>query len=276
MKNLQLHTSLQKQDGFTLIELVIVFSVLGILSVSGLAAFVNYSRTQELNSSASNVQTTLQVARSRAQSQVKPAACGSGTLTAYRVLICGKVGYPCTDADNTYELQVVCNGTAYLVEGKTLPSNITFASDTAASYTFQVLTGGVKVDGGTNTGTIVLNGYSGMQKSVIVSTDPAATPTTTLVASPSFIARGGTFTITWSNNTNPSASDWIGVYQIGATDAQYYGGYYTYISCAGSPKVAGSCTFPNSNLLPAGTYEFRLFKSGTNQRLAVSNLVSVQ
>ena len=60
------------EKGFTLIELMVVFSILAVLSTIGVAAFVSFSRTQTLNAAASDIKSMLNLAKSRAYSQVKP------------------------------------------------------------------------------------------------------------------------------------------------------------------------------------------------------------
>src|SRR5438552_2940773 len=80
---------LRTNKGFTLVELIIVLAVLGILSASGLAAFVDYSRKSAIAAATSDVAITLQTAKSRAQSQVKPVtgSCVSQTLDGYKVTV---------------------------------------------------------------------------------------------------------------------------------------------------------------------------------------------
>ncbi len=137
-----------KYAGFTLIELIVVISVTAVLSIIGIAAFVTYSRTQALTTSVLDIVTMLQVAKSRAQSQVKPDA--APCLDGYRVAI--------LSSNKTYQMFAVCLPNDYPVAGytKKLPSNICFdaSATTTTSILFRVLTGGV--GGG---GDIQINGY---------------------------------------------------------------------------------------------------------------------
>lgn len=127
--------------GFTLIELIVVVSILTVLSTLGIAAFINYSRTQALNEAVSDVATMLQTAKSRAQSQVKPTsgACASSPLDGYRVTF--------SSASPTYKLEVVCGGNTLSppIETKNLPQDIAFVNLTSEiPLLFEVLSGRVK------------------------------------------------------------------------------------------------------------------------------------
>ncbi len=139
-----------RQRGFTLIELLVTVSIIAILSTVGVAAFVSYSRTQVLNAAASDLFTTLQIARSRAASQVKKSPeCDNKVLEGYKVVLCGLDGLnPCV-ADNVignYEMDIICLGTATRILSKKLPPavafNTTFAESTESIF-FYPLKGGV-------------------------------------------------------------------------------------------------------------------------------------
>src|SRR3989344_5954196 len=87
--------------GFTLIELIVVFSIFSILSALGLASFVTYSRAQAVTTERNNLIQTLNVAKSRAQSQVKPSTCT--TLVGYSVVL--------DTANERYTLNALCKPT---------------------------------------------------------------------------------------------------------------------------------------------------------------------
>lgn len=156
--------------GFTLIELLVVFSIIGILSTVSLAAFANYGRDQRLNTATSELVSTLQQAKSKTQSQVKPSACvASDILHGYEVQICGLTGSSCV-SENSYRLYVKCGTKTILVNNsiKNLPSGISFANigegTTSTAFLFQILTGGVS-----GSGSIRLNGENDRQKTITVS-----------------------------------------------------------------------------------------------------------
>lgn len=139
-------------NGFTLIELIVVISVLGILSVIGIAGYNSFNQSQIIKTSASDVATMLNLAKSRALSQIKlgpVASCGpSHELRRYEVRITSPA---------TYALVIRCGpplpaSNTVFIDIKGLPKNVTFTS--TQTFLFPVLTGGV-----TTGGDIVVSGY---------------------------------------------------------------------------------------------------------------------
>jgi glucose/arabinose dehydrogenase len=93
----------------------------------------------------------------------------------------------------------------------------------------------------------------------------AGTATTTLSVNPVSIAAGGSVTVSWSNITSPSGTNWIGLYTPGAA-SQNHGGVWMYVNCtktAGAAFPSGSCAFPIPSGLNGGSYELRLHASGS-------------
>lgn len=150
-----------KNYGFTLIELVVAFSVIALLSTVGIASFVSYSRSQALSVSVKDLVNTLNLAKSRSLSQVLPSQCLGQSLIGYEVKLCSLPSSSCPPlADYSYELNVVCLGIIVPpIETKKLPVGISFDENqtTTTSFLFPILTGGVNMGGGD--GTIVLSGY---------------------------------------------------------------------------------------------------------------------
>lgn len=150
----------QSSFGFTLIEIIVVFSIMTILSTAGIAAFVSYSRSEAVNAVAQDIVSMLNTAKSRASSQVKPTAsppCGEAgqgrTLDGYGVVI--------SVSSRNYKLVAVCGGLEYEIpnENKSFPTNIYISTvSDPVRLTFRILTGGV--DGALpTTGTAVTVGY---------------------------------------------------------------------------------------------------------------------
>lgn len=161
MRKTKLNTRSQK--AFTLIEIVIAFSIMAIISTIGLAAFVDYSRSQSLNNAVNELVTILNKAKSNAQSQVVPASCTS--FQGYKIIICS--GPPASELcanvkGDDYEMDRVCDNKNVLVESKKFTdSNISFdtSSTTSTSFFFKVLSGGVDLSAGINTGVVRINGF---------------------------------------------------------------------------------------------------------------------
>lgn len=120
------------QPGFTLMELLIVFALMSMLTVAGVSSFLSYGKTQSLQTSVSDVVAELNLARSRAINQVKPVQCATNTLEGYLFYL--------NIAAGRYELLVRC-GADYSLEKKFLPANISFTSDSMTSVLFSVSTG---------------------------------------------------------------------------------------------------------------------------------------
>ena len=106
---------------------------------------------------------------------------------------------------------------------------------------------------------------------------PAATPTPTpgptpapayaLTAAPGVVAAGGTISVNWSAPADHSASDWVGLYRVGASDYEYLAWQYTGGSAAGVMGFAAPAE--------PGQYELRYFLEDGFSRVLVSDAVTV-
>ena len=90
-----------------------------------------------------------------------------------------------------------------------------------------------------------------------------------LSASPTSVAPGGSVTATWSAVCAPTSTDWIGLYLSGAPDSPYLAYRYT------TGTASGSVPFSIPASVAPGTYELRLFSSGSYTRLAVATITVV-
>lgn len=134
------------KKGFTLIELIVVVTIMMILSTTGIASFVTYSRSQELSTATQNFITTLQLAKASAASQVKPLSdtCNAERpLDGYAVTITPNAAF--TAGSNAYSLAPVCGGSADSVStvAHTLPGTLRFAMTGPLIITFHVINGDV-------------------------------------------------------------------------------------------------------------------------------------
>lgn len=140
--------------GFTLVELLIVFAIVGILTTLGIAAYNSYNSNQTVQSSAADVETMLNTAKSRSLTQVIPTSCGVVPVTGYQVDV--------TIAAQQYTLSAKC-GSLQVITTANLPPNVTFAAGSTPSVFFNISTGTVA-----STATISITGF-GKTKKVTVS-----------------------------------------------------------------------------------------------------------
>ncbi len=133
---------LKSNDGFTIIELVIVFSVIAILSSVGIAASINYSRAQTLQTASLDLINTLNQAKSYAQSQYKPDDCNTQDLKYYRFDLVD------SGEDPYYVLSVFCGANSYELLNNKLPKDVDIdsANTTSNYFEFPILKGGIEAD----------------------------------------------------------------------------------------------------------------------------------
>lgn len=109
---------------------------------------------------------------------------------------------------------------------------------------------------------LLRNSYASVSESSIIRVGEFA-----LQASPSQVHRGEVVTLEFSAPVGQPPFDWIGLYEVGASDGQYITWWYT----AGAPFGTISGPFD----MPAGVYEFRYFVDNTFIGVATSNPVTV-
>lgn len=162
--------------GFSLIELLVIFSVIAVLSSGALAAYRSYSNAQILQSTANNFYDTLQSAKTQAQSQVKPSACANVTLDNYNVSYVNvNVN---VNGNGSYSLNVSC-GTTTAIQTEQLPAGYTFTDSSgnqiSGTVSFNVLSGGIgfspTLSSGTNSIAINIKPASGSPKTITIFTN---------------------------------------------------------------------------------------------------------
>lgn len=149
--------------GFTLIEILVVFTIITVLSGIGILSLVVYGRTQQISQTASNIKLLIGQAKFNSLSAVKTntsdagaqVTCGTDSLDGYVIDVIG---------ENAIDLSQVCNGTATRIKRVTLPQNMEFdVTTTCTSVSFAPLSGstsGAPCD-------IIITGY-GLTKTVSV------------------------------------------------------------------------------------------------------------
>lgn len=167
---------LSNPKGFTLIELIIVFTLISLLSVISIQSFVDYNRKQALAAATNAIVTALNTARSRALSQVKPSPqCDNRVFVGYQVEI--------NTAGKQINLYVVCQlGSNPPNKYQIPPIQKPFTGftlsvlDNANQFRYEVLTGAVKYYKSDDTqtgfaGQYIRLDYSGKQQTIYVYPD---------------------------------------------------------------------------------------------------------
>ncbi len=131
-------------SGFSLIELLVVFSLITIISGVGFASFVSYSRKQIITQSAGGIKEIIDLAKFNTLSSVKPLVCGSqDQLSSYKVVFCSNV--LCSTPGADYEMLVMCGGNETVIQSRKLPENVTVSndgvSDICGTIVFNIISG---------------------------------------------------------------------------------------------------------------------------------------
>lgn len=170
------------KKGFTLIELVLVFSVIGIITAIGISSFGSYNNSQQFETGLAEFSNFLSITRSKAISQVKPSVC-TGTLEGYRVAV--------TISGSNYEQDVLCGGSVFTLTRKKLPDQLTFMSGSIANISFDVSTGtvlspgSIAITGFGKTKTVMVDkiGNISTNSGFVAGANPTATPTPDIACS---------------------------------------------------------------------------------------------
>lgn len=131
--------------GFTLIELIVVFSISAMLGAIGIASYASYNDSQAFESDTLGVITMLNTAKSHALSKAKPPQCANMTLQGYQVTL---------SSSRVYTLSALCGGNTYVMTTKNLSAKSTFAVTSAPKVEYNT-TGAIRTS---SVITIVNNG----------------------------------------------------------------------------------------------------------------------
>ncbi len=137
--------------GFTLIELIVVFSIIALLTSVGIASYSSYNQSQSFQTSVAEVVSVINLAKSRSLTQVKPPQCGVQVLRGYQVSF--------TAGGSAYTLNVLCGTNTYVLSNKNLASQVTFAAGSVPSIVFAVSTAIVP-----SPGTVTITGYGNTKR----------------------------------------------------------------------------------------------------------------
>lgn len=173
---------LNSKKGFTLIELIVVITIIAILSSIGVASFVESSQNASMQTIQDRVITMLGVAKSRSLSQTAPpdnTKC-IGSLKGYEVLLQSKQEICLTAICSVSPTTADCQAET-VIESYTLPNDISFEdAPLPGPFRFPVLSN--SIEGLNEPVQIIISGY-GKEKSITVS--PSGVVTTGATPTPS-------------------------------------------------------------------------------------------
>lgn len=153
------------KSGFTLIESLIVVSILGILLGIGIAAYNVFNRNQILSQTAKNIKEDLRLTQSKALSAKKDCGICKGADG-----VCGNTddivldGWFVSFTSNSYTVYGSCQGAQFGQKTVSLPNNVSL-NPLPGTIKFQVLNKGV--DPAT---TITINAFGKNQTITVTST----------------------------------------------------------------------------------------------------------
>ena len=124
------------RKGFTLVEVLVSLTVIGLLFGFGFANFRDFSRRQAVASTGRMVIADLRLAQSKALSGEKPSSC-TGNLSTYNFVI----------STDSYWIDAVCSGASVTTKTQPLPSGISMTS-TQNTISFKVLGQGTNITAG--------------------------------------------------------------------------------------------------------------------------------
>jgi prepilin-type N-terminal cleavage/methylation domain-containing protein len=132
---------MKKKAGFTLVELLISISIVGLISAIGLASYIDYNRNQIVVQEAKKVVQDLRLAQSLALNNQKPEGCGQATLDGYafRLLDDDPEGY-------NYEILALCGEDEVSYKRGAIAENLAISGPSEVK--FKVLRQGIEFTGG--------------------------------------------------------------------------------------------------------------------------------
>lgn len=155
-----------KSSAYTLIEILVVISIIGLFMSVGIVQYRDYARRQSLTSAARDMVNTLRLMQEDALSGNKTGRCNSNdVLVGYKIKFTG---------NNKYSIIAVCGmGDSTTVPGYkniTAPADTTY-SPSGMSFMFKVLGQGTDLVSGTDFKITVTQTSTGKTQIITVSSD---------------------------------------------------------------------------------------------------------
>lgn len=133
---------LDKSLGFTIIELLVVLTMVGLVSGVGIFSLINYGNAQTIEQTVGNIKSIFDEAKFNALSSVKLQLDAEGnniscpTITSYRVDL-----VPSATEQDAIRLYMRCENISSLIKTYTLPSELNFGLDTTCDeVTYEAVT----------------------------------------------------------------------------------------------------------------------------------------
>lgn len=133
--------SKKKNSGYTLVEVLVGLSIIGMLFGLGFVSFRDFSRRQEISGFAKSMMGDLRLAQGMALAGQKPSTGTCNTLDDYSFKII---------SSSQYQISADCDGTPVVSKTVTLPIDLTVAFPSVNPIKFKVLGSGTNIPDGTS------------------------------------------------------------------------------------------------------------------------------
>jgi len=134
------------EKGYTLLEILVALTIVGIIFSIGYVGFRSFSQRQEMQSVVRNIRGDLRLAQGQALAGKKPsgANCDSpATLSGFNFRV---------DSLTTYSINAVCSGGLIPTKSVSMPSGITITPGAVNPIVFKIIGNGTNI-----TGQVVIN-----------------------------------------------------------------------------------------------------------------------
>lgn len=133
------------KKGFTLVEILVAISIIGLLSSVGLATYINFNRNQLVTQSCQKIVEDLRLTQSLAANNQKPQDCDALSSWTFTFL-----------PQNHYQITAECSSPVLFKEDSVPPSPVLIL-DGFTQVKFKVLRQGIVITGGY---TLTITGFN--------------------------------------------------------------------------------------------------------------------
>ena len=127
-----------KKNGYTLIEILVALTIIGLIFSFGYVSFRDFSRRQAVIGVAKTIQGDLRLTQGNAMTGQKPTGCNTTLDTfSFRVI-----------SSSNYAVEANCGSTSISVKDVTLPAGIVISTPTPNPLKFKILGQGTNIPQG--------------------------------------------------------------------------------------------------------------------------------